>query len=303
MLRQFKEYFGFSKKELNGLLVLCFLLVLISVLPYIVPLFQSEDPEGDLLLRKEVMYFVKEDKRGKAPYRRPAGWGRSSRKEADRFQFDPNHLSLSGWLRLGLTERQARVIMNYLEKGGRFRQGEDLKKIYSLTPELYSSLAPYVRIAPSDYKDKLRSERVTHFGTGRSAKPVVVVELNSADSSLLESVVGIGPVLASRIVRYRERLGGFYRKEQLLEVYGIDSSRYLGLEKQVSVVVSHVRPININTVGFEELKRNPYLSYKQINAILQYRKQHGAFSSVDDLLKITILKEEILRKIAPYLSF
>jgi competence protein ComEA len=126
---------------------------------------------------------------------------------------------------------------------------------------------------------------------------------NVADSAALESIRGIGPAFASRILKYRNRLGGFYKKEQLMEVYGLDSAMFGLLEGQILVDPSSIRTININTATFEEMKKHPYLTYKQMNAIIQYRKQHGSYHSIVDLTKIAILNDEILRKIEPYLTY
>ena len=130
-----------------------------------------------------------------------------------------------------------------------------------------------------------------------------MVELNSADSAALETVNGIGPAFASRIIKYRSRLGGFNSKEQLREVYGIDSAKYQALQSQVNVDAGSIQKININTAQFGDLKKNPYLSFKQMNALIQYRKQHGNYSSVADLRKVLILNDEVLARLAPYLSF
>ncbi|MFZ4102277.1 MAG: ComEA family DNA-binding protein, partial [Sphingobacterium thalpophilum] len=128
-------------------------------------------------------------------------------------------------------------------------------------------------------------------------------EINAADSLELERIRGIGPAFALRIIKFRRRLGGFYRKEQLLEVYGMDSLKYDQLKDQIQVNTGLVRRLNINTFTFEEIRHHPYLTYKQMNAIIQYRTQHGLYKSIDDLRKIAILNEEIIRKIEPYFSF
>jgi competence protein ComEA len=125
--------------------------------------------------------------------------------------------------------------------------------------------------------------------------------LNSADSLELESVRGIGPAFASRIIRFRKRLGGFHRKEQLLEIYGMDSVKYDQLKDLIKVNAGLINQINLNTFTFDEIRRHPYLTYKQMNAIIQYRSQHGSFKSIDDLMKIAMLNEEIIRKIEPYI--
>jgi competence protein ComEA len=130
-----------------------------------------------------------------------------------------------------------------------------------------------------------------------------VIELNTADSAKLTTLHGIGPSFARHIINYRNRLGGFYRKEQLKEVFGLDSSTYSGLQAQVRVDASHVKKIPVNSITFEALSHFPYLTYKQINAIIQFRDQHGEYESLDDMKNIAILNEGILRKIEPYLAF
>jgi DNA uptake protein ComE-like DNA-binding protein len=89
----------------------------------------------------------------------------------------------------------------------------------------------------------------------------------------------------------------------LKEVFGLDSSTYWGLQAQVRVDASHIKKIPVNSVTFEALSHFPYLTYKQMNAIIQFREQHGDYASLDDMKNIAILNEVILRKIAPYLAF
>ena len=130
-----------------------------------------------------------------------------------------------------------------------------------------------------------------------------VIELNTADSAKLTELKGIGPSFARRIINYRNRLGGFTNKEQLKEVFGMDDERYNGLASQVSANALQIRKINVNTVDFEGLSHFPYLSFKQMNAIIQFREQHGEYASLDDMRNIAILNDEILRKIEPYIVF
>ena len=112
----------------------------------------------------------------------------------------------------------------------------------------------------------------------KKAADGVVIELNSADSARLTELKGIGPAFARRIVNYRNRLGGFINKDQLKEVYGMDDDRYAEMQAQVSVDPSHIQKIQINKVDFDGLKHFPYLTFKQMNAIVQFREQHGDYS-------------------------
>lgn len=137
----------------------------------------------------------------------------------------------------------------------------------------------------------------------KKAAAGVVIELNTADSAKLTRLKGIGPSFARRIITYRNHLGGFVRKEQLMEVFGLDSERYIGLQSQVSVDGSHIKKIHLNSVNFDGLRYFPYLTYKQMNAIIQFREQHGEYESLADLGNIVIMDKLTLQKIKPYITF
>ncbi len=209
----------------------------------------------------------------------------SKTPQSELFKFDPNTVSTTDWQRLGITAKQAAIIKNYTAKGGRFRKADDLQKIYGLTKVDYARLSPFI-IIPEE-----------------KAKPNVIVELNAADSAKLTTIDGIGGAFAKRIIYYRERLGGFIAKEQIKEVFGIDDLKYDEIKGQVKVDADRIRKININTITFDKLRLMPYLNYKQVNAIIEYRNQHGDYASIRDLQNIAIIDADILRKIGPYLIY
>ena len=200
------------------------------------------------------------------------------------FRFDPNNLPTEKWKQLGLGDEQAAIIKHYQDKGGHFYKKEDLQKIYSITPEDYKRLEPFIALPG-----------------GKKAGGII--ELNSADSIKLTELPGIGASFAKRIINYRQRLGGFYKKDQLKEVFGMDQEKFESIRNQVTVNPKKVTKIHINKVDFDGLSHFPYLSFKQMNAIIQYRDQHGDYETIDDLHNIAILDNVILRKIEPYLSF
>ena len=221
------------------------------------------------------------------------------RRPVKLFPFDPNQMSSESWQLLGFSVKQAAVLMRYTAKGGRFRRKEDLKKMYVVSKEMYELLIPYIYVSPEDDVE----------GPGYSpgvypAKPKFEkIALNTADTLALTTIKGIGPAFARRIAAYRKRLGGFYRKEQLLEVYGLDSLKYKEIEDQVTIDKQLLTFLMINKAVFEDLKNHPYLTYKQVNALLQFRKQHGNYSNIADLKKVVILSDETIGKLAPYISF
>lgn len=304
--------FGFSKKEQNGLIVLCILILLVVFIPVIYKAGFKDDVGDleDLSFEQHVTKGRGSEGHSEGLAKGDASRGRSGdngrfRKDAAKqlFPFNPNHLPAEQWRKLGLTDRQIKVIHNYESKGGSFRRKEDLQKIYSISEASYRELAPYI-VIPQVEKTVFTKASPYPDQKAREGKRVTrIIELNAADSAALVEVRGIGPVLASRILQYRNRLGGFREVAQLREVFGIDSVRYGEIVGQLAVDSSALRKIYINRVGFDELRAFPYLRYKQMNAIIQYRKQHGKYVSIKDLTKINILDAEILRKIAPYLIF
>ncbi|WP_411275074.1 helix-hairpin-helix domain-containing protein [Daejeonella sp.] len=304
MNKQLSSYFSFSKRELNGILILLFLVSLILAYPFYYRLIDEQEQYDLTQFQEEIALFeasAVKRRNGKATFKKDID---DRIINPQYFEFDPNSASTSEWHRLGLSQKQIRVVQNYLTKGGKFYRTEDLKKIYSISEEQYKQLEPYIQIKadkPSSFRERNLSAQ-KYKGT-RVKKNSILVELNSADSVMLDQLRGIGPAFASRIIRFRNRLGGFYRKEQLKEVYGMDSLRYSQVESQMIVNSTSIKRMKLNNATFDELRHHPYLTFKQINAIIQFRKQHGKYNSTDDLKKVLILNEEIIRKIEPYLSF
>lgn len=293
------KYFGFSKSEFNGLIFLLLILCLIKSIPYTYDYFKPVEKDHPGLLAQLQKIKLTEDKKFDAgKYANGVEW--KKRKE-NLFNFDPNTLSTDGWQSLGLSLKQAKSIVNYTQKGGKFYKPEDLQKMYVISPERYAKLLPFVQIkknAVADLQKNMVEERKAYV-----KKPLQIIDINTADSAQLDEIKGIGGVFATRILKYRERLGGFHKKEQLLEIYGLDSIKYNEIKDQVSLSRIALKVVNINTAQFNDLKTNPYLSYRQINAIIQYRKQHGDYADISDLKKIAILNQKVIDQITPYLSF
>lgn len=130
---------------------------------------------------------------------------------------------------------------------------------------------------------------------------IKVIELNTADSLSLVSLNGIGPAFASRIIKYRKILGGYVKKEQLLEVYGFDKEKYDLVKPFVWVTPNPIK-INLNTCTFKELNKHPYINYDLTKAIFNLKKRLGKFRSVDDIKQIDLVNDEMYNKLAPYLT-
>jgi DNA uptake protein ComE-like DNA-binding protein len=283
-----KSYLSITKKEWNGMVVLIILIASTLAAPYIYQLLRKDNTINLKEFDKAVAQLSKADSVNSSTF--DGVYIDDKIAKPVMFPFNPNNLSVKQWEQLGLSSRQAGSIKHYEAKGGRFFTKEDVKKIYTLSAADFKRLEPYITIP----KDVYYSQKSV---TGE------IIELNSAGPETLTRLKGIGPAFALRIYRYRKRLGGFYNKAQLKEVYGIDTLKFQEIKGEVSVNPSLVRKININTVSFSQLRLFPYLSYKQGSAVVQYRNEHGSYSSIADMKNIAILDEVILRKIEPYIVF
>jgi len=130
-----------------------------------------------------------------------------------------------------------------------------------------------------------------------------LVELNTADTMILKKVPGIGSTFARRIVKYRELLGGFYDVSQLAEVYGIDEERYQTLAPWFIADTLHIRRLEVNTSSADDLRKHPYIDYRQAKAIEQLRKQKSRLSGWENLQLIEEFTDTDKRRLTPYLSF
>lgn len=232
---------------------------------------------------------------------------REPKKTVEYFYFDPNTLDAAGWEKLGLRPKAIQTILNYRAKGGRFRQAADLEKIYGLFPDEKDRLKPWVRIAsaPEAEAQPANSARwdSTHnppFVRRPEPKPI---DINQADSAAWESLPGIGPKLAVRVLRFREALGGFVSVSQVAETFGLADSVFKKIEPLLFVANPGPTQLLINLAGEEELSKHPYIRQSLARRLVAYRNQHGPFSSEADLMKMAGITENQVMQLRPYLNF
>lgn len=277
MLTRVKNHLALNKTQWNGLVVMVALIAMAVAAPYVYAYLHPPEPVDFSQLQRAVAQLKK------AGYTGDTSQHTTASTPSKLFAFDPNHLPITKWKQLGLTDRQIKGIKNYEAAGGRFYSKADVQKMYTLSAADYHQLEPYIKLPE------------------RSAAAKRVVELNTADSAALAALKGVGPGLARRIIQYRMRLGGFHSKKQLMEIYGMDAMHYQDIQGQFRVNARKIRKIDINNVELADIKDMPYLSYKQANALIQYRKQHGNYEHFDELSNVAILDAGVLKKLKPYI--
>ncbi len=217
------------------------------------------------------------------------------------FPFDPNTAGEQDLLRLGLSPKTVKSILNYRNKGGAFKNKESFRKIYTLGEAEYRRLEPYVTIEQIAQAPPARP--VAYSGsTGSASTRVQAVDINRAGPEEWQSLPGIGEKRALQVLKFRESLGGFVSVKQVGEMYGLPDSIFQRIEPFLSFS-GGIRKIDLNTATAEDLDRHPYISEKQARLIVAYRDQHGPFASVEDLGKSAALTDKKwLEKIKPYLD-
>jgi len=135
-----------------------------------------------------------------------------------------------------------------------------------------------------------------------SQSPGKRIDINSADTTELMSIRGIGPVLSRRILRYRSILGGYTRVSQLEEVYGLDQERFPEIEPFLYADTTRVVKLRLLSDEFSTLLRHPYLNYEQVSMIFRLR-DGGRLNSPEDLSASGAFTDDDLFRLAGYLAF
>lgn len=232
------------------------------------------------------------------------------------FPFDPNTADSTALRRLGLSDYLVRNIYRYRAKGGVFREPRDFARLWGLTQGQYRELQPYIRIA-QDFRPaaELYPEHDEPLADGYGNQPKGAykpaysyrpkigkgehVALNSADTTALMTVPGIGRWYAKKITSYRQRLGGFVDVAQLREIDNFPDSAL----QYFTVGTGVMRKINLNKATLNEIRRHPYFDFYMARDIVEYRRLRGPLHSLRDLRILKTFSAETLKKIEPYVEF
>ncbi len=298
MKRIIKEYFTFSKKER---IAVCILLVLMSgfiAAPYLyqpkteMPVMKKELVEflaggsmaaGDSITDRTVFPPVNTVKRGIVM-----------------FSFDPNTVGEDDWLRLGISAKTIRTILNYRSKGGKFRSPEDIRKIWGMKKEDADRLIPYISIQGNRVQgtgDKFLAEKNTVTQQSTYKQTAGPIDINIADVEQWKSLPGIGDVLANRIVKFRDKIGGFVSLEQVRKTYGISDSLFPVILPYLRFEPANLPKLNLNTASLYDLRSRTGMPYSMAKSIISFREQNGPYQSLEDIKKAFPIPDTLWQKL------
>jgi competence ComEA-like helix-hairpin-helix protein len=312
MKKNKRVVFFLTSEQWLGLVLL--VILVIGTLIAVKRLRPQEDVEvgwsNDSTKMEFVAYQVRQDSIRKAQ------WKKTYKRDtiAIRLQvFDPNTADSSTLVHLGFKPWQAKNLLKYRAKGGRYRRPEDLKRLYGMTDSMYQTLQPYIQIVRTEV-DSLRMDSMGRDSLWRDTtrydsmpkwqhvKKDTILNLRTADTTELKMIRGVGSYRAKQIVRYRDALGGFVRVEQLREVEGMELVADSVL-KHFVLDSANVKQLNVNSMGVRQLSRHPYLRFEDAKAIYELRRRKIKLDSIEQLYELETMSDETIKKVAPYLNF
>lgn len=318
-----REFFLLSRGEQRGLLVVAFLLLISILIRFIVGIPPAESDGGSSLFIEEARRLLAVIEEKEVSKENESLLNENLQLEEKNYHaFDPNIVSKGELLKMGVPDFASSNMLKYRTAGGYFSSPEDLLKIYGIDSALFISLKPFVSIAGRE--EFISAEERNNYGESveeiESMGGIEVqngyehegwaintrffpeaIELNSADTSDLKKLPGIGPVFAGRIIKYRELLGGFTDIQQLNEVYGLEAYALSKIDSLVSLNLDLLQTIDLNSATYSQLLRHPYLSKGEVEAILQYRNFAKSIPSTDALFHNISLDSSRWKRLSKYL--
>lgn len=311
MKKYFRECFFYNRGQRLGILILSLLIIIIAGMDIVYSRYRKEHSlSADSMalspnMSKEFQAFLKETT---APHKVLKSGNFTSKTTSRRFTFNPNTTDSATFRQLGLPPWIIRNILRYRAKGGRFRKAEDFSRVYGLSDSCYASLQPYIYIPTDTATESLSRKPISLLTKACDSvqpnhmekyAPGTVLELNSADTTELKKIPGIGSALAKKIVTYRKQLGGFYQLKQLEEI----NLNYQLLLPWLRVDSTRMERIPVNRASVSRLNRHPYLNFYQAKALVEYRKKKG---NIHNLKPFTLMEEftaQDFERISHYLDF
>ena len=315
-----KDFFNFSKRERVTIIALTLLIITVQVLIWTKDSwakFLPKEMEQKYQQKKELEAYRDSVTAQKPVY---ATQQRSYEKKTPvkLVPFNPNTADSMTLRSLGLRSYVVKNILNYRRKGGSFRKPSDFARIYGLEPDVFATLEKFIQMDAQSNSETVKGQGALPSNSVTTEKPVEPAaekaidlqpsipanfDLNTADTSMLQQLKGIGSYTANRITRYRNQLGGYYSMTQLSEIKGLYPETLARLQSMLKIDPSRINTLNVNKASLEKLKAHPYLSFYQAKVIVELRKARGKINLIDELKTFKEFTTEDLERLKWYLDF
>ena len=216
------------------------------------------------------------------------------------FPFNPNYISDYKGYTLGMSVAEIDRLHSFRSQNKFMNSPKEFQELTQISDSLLERIAPYFKFP--EWSNA--SRRSVGQRNQRSNKPALVqrIDLNKATADDLKIINGIGDKLSERIVKFRDRLGGFFVAEQLYDVYGLEPQvvdRALIKFKVVDAPV--IEKINVTWASYNELRNLLYINDKLAKSIIEYRN-NNTIKSLAELKNLEGFPQGKFERIKLYLS-
>ena len=291
-MKNFKSHFRFNKQERSGIFFLLFFLILVQVGYY---LYQSHNFNQTYPLLLDAAAQVKIDSLKNAMVKSDT---------LRVYPFNPNFITDFKGYTLGMSVDEIDRLHKFRASDKFVNSVEDFQEVTDISDSLLKIISPYFKFPEWTQNEKYSSanKKVVNQ-VGRKSKSIVLKDLNTASAEELKKINGIGEKLSERIIKFRNRLGGFLVDEQLYEVYYLDKEVAERVLKEYTVLSKpKIAKINVNTATVEELSKLIYIQKQVAVGIVNYRNLNGSINSLNELLIVKDFPVDKIDRIALYLS-
>ena len=291
-MKKLKSHFKFNKQEQSGIFFLLLLIVFLQGVYFFISLSGGSH---------ENLAFLDVDHQQRIDSLKASLINKESTRT---FTFNPNFISDYKGYVLGMSPAEIDRLMAFREKGNFVNSPQEFQEVTQISDSLLQVMAPNFKF-PSWKKTSRKSDRnQSNTRKYNKEKAIVIKDLNSATAEELRQINGIGEKLSGRIVKFRDRLGGFLVNEQLYDVYGLDVEVVDRALLRFQVLnPPKIEKIKINKASVQEMARLVYINRSMADEIVQYRKENGPIRSLNELVEVFNVSKEKIDRIGLYLSF
>ncbi len=297
-MKNFKSHFWYNNSQRNGILFLALLIIILQLVYFfIIPIvIGGSDEDATDLNSNEIIEFQQEIDSLKLIA--------LENKKPKIYPFNPSFLSDYRGYQIGMSTEEIDRLLQHRANGKYINSAKQFQQVTQISDSLLKTIEPYFKF-PDWVVNKRQNQKHNVIQTSPQAREefFTIKDLNSATAEELITVKGIGEKLSQRIVKYRNKLGGFFINEQLYEVWGLDKEvANKVLERFPIINKPTLKKINVNTATFKEVLSIVYIDYELTKKIFNYRDEVAELQSLEELKKIDGFPLEKFDRIALYLE-
>ena len=291
----FKSHFWYHKSQRNGIFILILLIVIFQFIIVFVDFYSEEKVNIDT--PKVIAFHHQIDSLRKINL---------ENKRLKIFPFNPNYITDYKGAQLGMSLVEIDKLLAFRKTGKFINSRKEFQKVTTISDALLNSISPYFKfpnwVVERNQNMQLSSSRDTRLFAKKSKYILTSTDINLAVKEDLKTINGIGEKLSERIIKYRSKLQGFSSLKQLYEVWGLDTEVVDKLLLVFKVInLPNIKKINVNTVSFRELLKNPYLDYELCKKIFEYKEEVAELQDISELKNIIDFPLELYDRIVLYL--